>query len=78
MNLRHHRRAVSRPGSKGSASRSFESLAEMAPGAQEDTYGVSINGGTTINGVLDQNEPGGLFTSASNIGRSMPSSVRRR
>jgi hypothetical protein len=31
--------AVSRPGSKGSASRSFESLAEMAPGAQEDTYG---------------------------------------
>jgi hypothetical protein len=39
--------AVSRPGSKGSASRSFESLAEMAPGAQEDTYGVSINGGTS-------------------------------
>jgi hypothetical protein len=39
--------AVSRPGGKGSASRSFESLAEMAPGAQEDTYGVSINGGTS-------------------------------
>ena len=39
--------AISRPGSKGSASRSFESLAEMAPGAQEDTYGVSINGGTS-------------------------------
>ncbi len=39
--------AVSRPGSKGSASRSFESLAEMAPGAQEDAYGVSINGGTS-------------------------------
>ena len=39
--------AVSRPGSKGSAARSFESLAEMAPGAQEDTYGVSINGSTS-------------------------------
>ncbi|PTL78931.1 TonB-dependent receptor [Vitiosangium sp. GDMCC 1.1324] len=39
--------ALSRPGSKGSASRSFESLAELAPGAQEDTYGVSINGGTS-------------------------------
>lgn len=39
--------ALSRPGSKGSASRSFESLAELAPGAQEDNYGVSINGGTS-------------------------------
>jgi outer membrane receptor protein involved in Fe transport len=39
--------AVSRPGGKGSAARSFESLAEMVPGAQEDTYGVSINGGTS-------------------------------
>jgi hypothetical protein len=39
--------AVSRPGSKGSASRSFESLAEMAPGAQEDAYGVSIGGATS-------------------------------
>jgi outer membrane receptor protein involved in Fe transport len=39
--------AVSRPGSKGSAARSFESLAEMAPGAQEDQYGVSIGGGTS-------------------------------
>ena len=39
--------AVSRPGSKGSAARSFESLAEMAPGAQEDAYGVSIGGGTS-------------------------------
>jgi hypothetical protein len=29
---------------------------------------VDINGGTTINGVLDQNEPGGLFTATSNIG----------
>ncbi len=39
--------ALIRPGSKGSASRSFESLAELAPGAQEDAYGVSINGGTS-------------------------------
>ncbi|WP_425615513.1 BBP7 family outer membrane beta-barrel protein [Anatilimnocola sp. NA78] len=29
---------------------------------------VNINGATTVNGVLDQNEPGGLFTAASNIG----------
>jgi outer membrane receptor protein involved in Fe transport len=36
-----------RPGSKGAASRSFESLAELAPGANEDRYGVSINGGTS-------------------------------
>ena len=39
--------ALNRPGSKGSASRSFESLAELAPGAQEDAYGVSINGSTS-------------------------------
>ena len=36
--------AVIRPGGKGSATRSFESLAELAPGAQEDRYGVSISG----------------------------------
>jgi hypothetical protein len=29
---------------------------------------VDINGGTSVNGVLDQNEPGGLFTANSNIG----------
>jgi outer membrane receptor protein involved in Fe transport len=39
--------ALNRPGGKGSASRSFESLAELAPGAQEDAYGVSINGSTS-------------------------------
>jgi outer membrane receptor protein involved in Fe transport len=39
--------AVNRPGGKGGASRSFESLAELAPGAQSDTYGVSINGTTS-------------------------------
>jgi outer membrane receptor protein involved in Fe transport len=38
---------VIRPGSKGSAARSFESLAELAPGAQEDRYGVSVNGSSS-------------------------------
>jgi outer membrane receptor protein involved in Fe transport len=39
--------AVNRPGGKGGAARSFESLAELAPGAQSDQYGVSINGATS-------------------------------
>jgi outer membrane receptor protein involved in Fe transport len=39
--------AVNRPSGKGGAARSFESLAEMAPGAQNDQYGVSINGTTS-------------------------------
>ncbi|HLK98961.1 MAG TPA: TonB-dependent receptor [Myxococcaceae bacterium] len=39
--------AVNRPGGKGGAARSFESLAELAPGAQVDNYGVSINGATS-------------------------------
>ncbi|MFP2959518.1 TonB-dependent receptor domain-containing protein [Myxococcus sp. 1LA] len=39
--------AVARPGGKGGATRSFESLAELAPGAQNDNYGVSINGSTS-------------------------------
>ncbi|WP_164017480.1 TonB-dependent receptor [Pyxidicoccus trucidator] len=39
--------AVIRPGSKGSASRSFESLAELAPGATEDRYGVSVSGSSS-------------------------------
>jgi hypothetical protein len=38
---------LSRPGGKGSASRSFESLAEAAPGATDDRFGVSINGTTS-------------------------------
>jgi outer membrane receptor protein involved in Fe transport len=38
---------VIRPGTKGSASRSFESLAELAPGAQDDRYGVSVNGSSS-------------------------------
>jgi outer membrane receptor protein involved in Fe transport len=39
--------AVNRPGGKGSAARSFESLAELAPGAQEDRYGVSVSGSSS-------------------------------
>ncbi len=39
--------AVNRPGGKGGAARSFDSLAELAPGAQNDAYGVSINGTTS-------------------------------
>ncbi|MBU8896451.1 TonB-dependent receptor [Corallococcus sp. M34] len=39
--------AVIRPGTKGAASRSFESLAELAPGAQSDRYGVSVSGSTS-------------------------------
>jgi hypothetical protein len=39
--------AVIRPGGKGSATRSFESLAELAPGANEDRYGVSISGSSS-------------------------------
>ncbi|MGQ0503883.1 MAG: TonB-dependent receptor domain-containing protein [Myxococcaceae bacterium] len=55
--------AISRPGSKGGAARSFESLAEFAPGANADTYGVSISGATSpenqfiIDG-LSVNDPG--------------------
>ncbi|MDC0709126.1 TonB-dependent receptor [Stigmatella sp. ncwal1] len=39
--------AVNRPGGKSGSARSFESLAELAPGAQEDLFGVSINGTTS-------------------------------
>lgn len=39
--------ALSRPSGKGGAARSFESIAEVAPGAKNDDYGVSINGTTS-------------------------------
>ncbi|MDY7225882.1 TonB-dependent receptor [Hyalangium rubrum] len=39
--------ALNRPGGRGGAARSFESLAELAPGAQIDQYGVSLNGATS-------------------------------
>jgi hypothetical protein len=39
--------AVSPPSGKGGATRSFESLAEVAPGAAPDRYGVSISGTTS-------------------------------
>ena len=36
-----------RPGTKGAAQRSFESLAETTPGASNDQYGSSMNGTTS-------------------------------
>ncbi|MHB8875329.1 MAG: TonB-dependent receptor [Myxococcaceae bacterium] len=39
--------ALVQPGGKNSASRSFESLAAVAPGAQSDQFGVSVNGTTS-------------------------------
>jgi hypothetical protein len=43
------------PGGKGSAQRSFEAVAEAAPGARSDTYGTSLSGTTSPenNYVLD-------------------------
>ncbi len=55
--------AVVAPTGKGAASRSFESLAELAPGANADTYGVSVSGATSpenqyiVDGV-SVNDPG--------------------
>jgi hypothetical protein len=39
--------AVAPPAGKGGAQRSFESVAEVAPGAHTDDYGTSINGTTS-------------------------------
>jgi hypothetical protein len=55
--------AVVSPSGKGAAARSFESLAELAPGANADTYGVSVSGATSpenqyiVDGV-SVNDPG--------------------
>ncbi|HTJ81132.1 MAG TPA: TonB-dependent receptor [Polyangiaceae bacterium] len=38
---------VVRPGARGSQARSFESLADTAPGANQDTYGTSVSGTTS-------------------------------
>ena len=57
------RMALSPPSVKGSATRSFESVAEVAPTAHTDTYGMSISGTTSpenqyvIDGV-SVNDPG--------------------
>ncbi|WP_338267204.1 YfbK domain-containing protein [Corallococcus caeni] len=54
--------AVARPVGKGGATRNFESLAELPPGARSDAYGVSINGtsapenGYVVDG-LSTNDP---------------------
>ncbi|MBN1206372.1 MAG: TonB-dependent receptor [Myxococcaceae bacterium] len=55
--------AVVAPSGKGAAARSFESLAELAPGASADTYGISVSGATSpenqyiVDGV-SVNDPG--------------------
>lgn len=53
------------PSAKGAATRSFEAVAEVTPGAQFDTYGVSINGATSPENryVLD-----GLTINTPNLG----------
>ncbi|WP_394849400.1 TonB-dependent receptor [Pendulispora brunnea] len=38
---------ITNPGARGGAQRSFESIAEAAPGATADLYGTSINGTTS-------------------------------
>jgi hypothetical protein len=38
---------IAQPGTKGAAVRSFETAAEIAPGAQRDQYGVSLQGTTS-------------------------------
>jgi outer membrane receptor protein involved in Fe transport len=38
---------VSAPGGKGSGARSFESVAELAPGTSSDDYGTGINGASS-------------------------------
>lgn len=43
----HKRVPVAFPGAKGAANRSFESIAEAAPGARGDLYGTSIAGTTS-------------------------------
>lgn len=61
--------AVSRPSGRGGGARSFESLALLAPTAQADTYGVSINGATSpengylLDGISVQNPGFGLLGS---------------
>jgi hypothetical protein len=61
------RLALNPPSSKGAASRSFEALAEVAPGAAADTYGVSISGTTSpennyvIDGVTVNNPGFGIL-----------------
>jgi outer membrane receptor protein involved in Fe transport len=61
---------VSAPGGKGSGSRSFESVAEVTPGAKTDTYGVSIAGasspenGYVIDGLSVSNPGNGTIGSA--------------
>ncbi|WP_164019153.1 YfbK domain-containing protein [Pyxidicoccus trucidator] len=61
--------AVARPGGKGGAARSFESLAETRPGARSDNYGVSISGtssperGYVVDGLSTSDPASGINAS---------------
>jgi len=68
-----HRVPVSRPGAKGSGSRSFESVAEAVPGATDDRYGVSIGGTTSPenNYVVDGTSVNNPSTGTSGSGLSL-------
>jgi len=65
--------AVNRPGGKSGAARSFESLAELAPGAQNDMYGVSLNGTTSpengyvVDGLSNNDPAFGVNASPLNV-----------
>ena len=58
---------VGSPGGKGSGVRSFESVAELAPGAHTDTYGTSIGGTTSpenqyvVDGLSVNNPSNGII-----------------
>jgi hypothetical protein len=39
---------VAPPSGKGAAARSFESIAEVTPGAKSDTYGLSVSGASSL------------------------------
>jgi hypothetical protein len=48
-----HRVPLAPPSVKGAAARSFESVAEVTPGARADTYGLSVAGASSLeNGYL--------------------------
>jgi outer membrane receptor protein involved in Fe transport len=68
-----NRIALNSPSSKGAVSRSFESLAEVAPGANADQYGVSISGTTSpenqyvVDGLSVNNPAFGIIGTALSV-----------
>ncbi len=55
--------AVERPRGAGGASRSFESLAEVAPSAQNDSYGVGLGSGYAVDGLTTTDPAYGINAS---------------